>query len=257
MRNRSHMDHVPWDQDIILNEEELAAISNSVATFQLGENAEGNTFKRSGKIYADQTGDQEYLGALDLFIKEEQSHSAALGRFMDGQGIERLEKEWTDSIFRYVRRLAGLNVCITVLITAEIIAAVYYRALGNATRSPVLRAICGQILIDEAHHLQFQAATLAKERCSWHPIKRWLFIQLHRLLLALTVVVVWKEHRQVYRAGGMGFFQWAALTWSVLEDTLAIIHTANASGTFELPSPHSTPITHLPQLPSNLLATTS
>ena len=251
--NRNHMEHVPWQSDYKLSEFERTSIEKSIAVFQLGENAEGNGFKRSGKAYAQKTGDYEYLSALDLFIKEEQSHSASLGRFMEQQNIRLIKKEWTDSTFRFVRRLAGLNICITVLITAEIIAAVYYRALGQATRSPVLRAICGQILIDEAHHLKFQAATLAKERSSWHPVKRWFFRQLHRGFLLGTIVVVWKEHRQVYRAGQFGFFQWAAMTWAELERVLLTIDLGvreNAEGKFELPLPPDTPTTHVPGLPS-------
>ena len=209
--------------------------------------------KRAGRAYADRTGDFEYLNALKLFIEEEQNHSAVLGRFMAQQDIPQIEKDWTDSSFRFIRRMAGLNVCITVLITAEIVAAVYYRALGQATRSLVLRAICGQILIDEAHHLQFQASTLAKERSSWNPIKRWFFRQLHRVFLMGTIAIVWKEHRNVYRAGKFSFFQWVAMTWSVLEDVLLTIQSGTNTqpdGLLQLPMPPQTITTNIPGLPS-------
>lgn len=251
--NRNHMEHVPWDLEHRITDQERQTIAKSIATFQLGENAEGNAFKRAGRAYAEKTGDVEYLSALELFIKEEQNHSAVLGRFMEQQNIPLLKKEWTDSTFRVIRTLAGLNFCITVLITAEIVAAVYYRALGQATRSPVLRAICGQILIDEAHHLKFQAGTLAKERSNWNPLKRWFFRQLHRFLLLGTILVVWKEHRQVYRAGQFGFFQWVSMTWAELERVLLTIGLGvneNAEGVFELPLPPETPTTHVPGLPS-------
>lgn len=251
--NRKHMSHVDWKGDRSLSAAEFQSISKSIAIFQLGENAEGTAFKRAGRIYAQRTGDFEYLQALDLFIKEEQNHSAALARFMNHQQIPGIDKEWTDSTFRFIRRIAGLNVCVTVLITAEIVAAVYYRALGRATQSPVLRAICGQILNDEAHHLQFQASTLAKERLGWHPLKRWWFRQLQRLLMAGTLIVVWKEHRSVYRAGQFGFFQYAARTWSVLEDVLSAINAGmitNEAGKYALPTPEQTITTQVPGLPS-------
>ena len=251
--NRNHMEHVPWEKHLAITNEERQAIEKSIAVFQLGESSEGNSFVRAGRAYATKTGDFEYLNALKLFIKEEQNHSAVLGRFMAQQSIPMITNEWTDSGFRFVRKLAGLNVCITVLITAEIIAAVYYRALGQATCSPVLRAICGQILIDEAHHLQFQAATLAKERSTWHPIKRWLFRQLHRVFMFATILIVAKEHGKVYRAGGLGFFQWYAMTWSVLEDVLHAIKVGASQSTnrqFKLPLPPQTTTTHVPGLPS-------
>ena len=253
--NRNHMDHVPWDSDSPISAVEKQAISKSIAAFQLGENSEGNSFMRAGRAYAQRTGDHQYLDALRLFIKEEQSHSAALGRFMMSQEIPLIEKEWTDSSFRFLRKLAGLNVCISILLTAEIIAAVYYRALGQATNSPVLRAICGQILVDEAHHLRFQASILSKERMSWSPLKRWCFRQLHRFLLAGTILVVWKEHRSVYRAGNFSFFQWWSMTWAILEEVLLTISTGIESGRDEiqelrLPIPSDTPITLAPQLPT-------
>ena len=79
--NLDHMDHVPWGRDRPLNDSERRAISKSIAVFQLGENSEGNAFRRGGRVYATRTGDFAYLEALTLFIKEEQRHSAALGRF--------------------------------------------------------------------------------------------------------------------------------------------------------------------------------
>ena len=250
--NRNHMEHVPWHKDQAVTGDERRAIEKSIAVFQLGENSEGSSFIRAGRDYATKTGDFEYLNALKLFIKEEQNHSAVLGRFMAQQNIPSIQKEWTDSGFRLVRKLAGLNVCITVLITAEIIAAIYYRALGQATSSPVLRAICGQILIDEAHHLQFQAGTLAKERSIWNPLKRWFYRQLHRLFMFATILIVAKEHGRVYRAGGLSFFQWFAMTWSVLEDVLHVIKigTKQTDGEFKLPLPPQTTTTHVPGLPS-------
>ncbi len=251
--NRNHMSHVPWELNEPISDSQHKAIAQSIAVFQLGENSEGNSFLRAGKAYAQRTGDFEYLAALELFIKEEQNHSATLGRFMEQQNIPTIKKEWTDSTFRFLRKIAGLNVCITVLITAEIIAAVYYRALGQSTNSKVLRAICGQILIDEAHHLQFQASTLAKERLSWHPLKRWAFVQLHRIVLAGTILVVWKEHRSVYRAGNFSFFQWVSMTWAVLEDVLLTIQTGmtlGEGGEYGLPIPSQTPTTRFPGLPS-------
>ena len=235
--NLTHMDHLDWSSDQPIPEGEQRIIRKSIATFQLGENSEGNSFRRAGVEYADDTGDYEYLDALDMFIKEENRHSAVLAQFMRRHEIPKLEKEWTDTIFRFIRKLAGLNVCISVLLTAEVIAAVYYRALGRATSSPVLREICDQILIDEAHHLVFQAGTLVKQRRKWSNITRWGFAQLQRLLMAATILIVWREHGGVYRAGGYTFRAMATETWRVSEDVLLLI---NKSITGSLPSPGDT-----------------
>ena len=248
------MDHVPWESDAPLTPQERNAISKSIAVFQLGENSEGNSFMRAGKRYAEQSGDKKYLAALNLFIREEQRHSAVLGQFMDRQNISRIHKEWTDSSFRFIRKLAGLNICVAVLLTAEIVAAVYYRALGQATRSPVLRAICGQILVDEAYHLRFQAGTLAKAMMNWSPIRRWLFRQIQRLLLAGTILVVWKEHRSVYQAGQFSFFQWWSMTWSTLEEVLLTIQASRneRDDSLNLPLPDQTSHLLSPHLPTKV-----
>lgn len=238
-KNLNHMSRVPWKDEVILDGQQKNAIAKSIATFQLGENSEGNSFRRAGKKYAEETGDVEYLNALDMFIKEENRHSDVLARFMKSQAIAKLEQEWTDDIFRWIRKLAGLNICISVLLTAEIIAAVYYRALGQATHSPVLKAICDQILIDEAHHLVFQAGTLAKQRRKWSKPRRWLSSLTQQFLMLGTILIVWREHRQVYLAGGYSFLGMARETWEVFRETLQLIHDATLS---DLPLPNDTRI---------------
>jgi len=236
-QNLSHMDHIPWETDVDIPAHQSETIGRSIAAFQLGENSEDGTFRRSGQGYADETGDHEYLNTLDMFIKEENRHSDVLGRFMDRQSIPKIEQEWTDSTFRFIRKIAGLNVCISVLLTAEIIASVYYRALGRATDSPVLLAICEQILTDESHHLVFQASTLTKQRRNWSRFRCWTFKQLQRILMAGTICVVWYEHGAVYRAGGYSFSKMASETWTSLENVLRII-THGIEG--QLPTPSDT-----------------
>ena len=235
--NISHMDHIPWHKDQAISEDQKKAISHSIAVFQLGESSEGNSFRRAGELYANETGDYEYLHSLDLFIKEENRHSEVLARFMRQQGISELKEEWTDNIFRCIRKIAGLNICISVLLTAEIIAANYYRALGRATKSPVLRAICDQILIDEAHHLNFQACTLGKQRRSWSLVRRWFANMFQRSLMLGTIVLVWHQHGRVYRAGGYRFGAMAREAWACSNQVLAVI---NQSINNELPDPSDT-----------------
>lgn len=239
--NLSHMDHVPWQDDVDISDQENSAIAKSIATFQLGENSEGNSFRRAGTRYAEETGDFEYLKALDMFIKEENRHSDVLARFMERQDIPQLEQEWTDNVFRRIRKVAGLNICISVLLTAEIIAAVFYRALGRATRSPVLRIICDQVLIDEAHHLIFQAGTLAKQRRKWNPARRWFSNQFQNFLMLGTILVVWIEHRKVYLSGGYTFLAMARETWSIFREVMGQIRSATHG---RLPVPGDTRIPH-------------
>jgi hypothetical protein len=205
-RNASLLD-IPWHDACFLTREERCAVAASIQQFQLGEGARGRGFLRCGEAHARQTSDPHYVEALRLFIAEEQRHSAMLARFLNREGIPLLASHWVDSSFRKFRKLAGLEVCAAVLVTAELIALPYYRALHESTASPVLRAICRRILADEARHLQFQACTLARVRIGRGSAMRSLTSLAHLGFLAGTAAVVWFEHRRVFRCGGYSFIK--------------------------------------------------
>src|SRR5260370_35800493 len=83
---------------------------------------------------------------------------------MDRERIPRIGNLGLDCIFRWLRKLEGLEVCALVLVTAEVLAVPFYLALRDATRSHLLRLICMRILCDEAAHLNYQALTLGLVR---------------------------------------------------------------------------------------------
>lgn len=196
---------LPWDDTYRLSREERAAVARSVQQFQLGEGARGRGLLRRAEAYARRAGDPQFVSALRLFIAEEQRHSADLARFLTQQGIAVRPAHWVDTTFRKLRKGAGLEVCVGVLVTAELIAVPYYRALRDATESPLLRVLCRRILCDEAQHLRFQAATLARLR--WQ--RPWLLRRAtmigHQLFLLGTALVVWCEHRSAFCRGGYWF----------------------------------------------------
>jgi hypothetical protein len=152
----------PWNHEYKLSRAEARSIRKSIQQFQLGEGAEGRCLLKRGRAFAQTAADPYFVEALALFIKEEQRHSGQLLRFMEQQGIPALGGHWVDHVFRRLRVLAGLELELRVLVTAEIIAVPYYRALGRATGSELLRAICESILVDEAGHLRFQASMLSR-----------------------------------------------------------------------------------------------
>jgi len=149
--------------------------------------------------------DAEWLPALQLFIAEEQEHSKILGRYLDREGIPRLEAHWLDGIFRSLRKLAGLELCAAVLVTAETLAIPFYQALRDATRSPLLRAICVRILCDEAAHLRFQGLTLGLIRCPLGKRARAIRSLGHAVLFHGTALLLWQQHRRVFHSAGWSF----------------------------------------------------
>ena len=205
---------LPWERGAELTDEERDAIGSSLQDFQLGESSEGTYFRRSAQVYADAIGDPEYARAIDLFIREEGRHSRVLGAYLDLAGLPRLEKSWTDGVFRRLRRNMPLEVVISVLLTAEMIAMAYYRAMHDATKSPLLRRLCAQLLRDERMHLKFHCEQLASARKSR---SRWRLAMTHwtqRALLAGTCVVVWWRHAKAFRKGGFTFRR----LWRVTHD---------------------------------------
>lgn len=203
--NGDRAENLPWDDARRLTIAERRAVEHSIQQFQLGEGAEGRRLLARGHAHARAVCDPLFPEALLLFIREEQRHSAQLLRFMQLQGIAAVEKHWVDSVFRWVRVLAGLELELRVLVTAEIIAVPYYRALGGATRSRLLQALSAKILEDEAGHLRFQASMLSRISEGRSRTLHWLVWLAHRLFLVCTCCVVWVEHSSVFKAAGHSY----------------------------------------------------
>jgi hypothetical protein len=220
--NREKRMAIPWNAGRELSFAERETILSSLQQFQLGESSEGKRLIELAQEYAEKSGDWDYLGALRLFIKEEQTHAADLGRFMDEQGLAKLEAHPVDGIFRFLRRSMNLELAIIVLLSAEIVTISYYKALHDATESPSLRTICRQILKDEIQHLNFQTTTLGKLRRNRASFLLWLGHQAERLFFAGTLLVVWMGHAKAYQAGGFSFGKFFRANWGRFEHTLKL-----------------------------------
>ena len=205
LSNSSAGDDLPWDSSYKLTDEERRTIWKSIQQFQLGENADGRHLLARGKEWSHAARDPHFVSVLGLFIKEEQQHSRQLLRFMRRERIPELRSHWLDDVFRRIRILAGVELELRILVTAEVIAVPYYRALGTATESDLLHAISDSILADEAAHLRFQKSMLRRLGALRNPALRCMVWQAHRLFLVGTCCVVWFEHRGVFKAAGYSF----------------------------------------------------
>jgi hypothetical protein len=211
---------IPWQMGVELSDEEREAIATSVQEFQLGESSEGKHLIHAARAYVQRTNDPAYPHTLALFIAEENRHARDLGRFLDLAGIGRAQRAWPDSVFRWLRHRAGLELSISVLVTAEIIAKVYYAALRDSTRSIVLRLLCDQICHDEVMHVFFQTERLAILRRG----RNWMTLAAvslgHRILFGGACLVVWHKHGTAMRAGGVGFRCYWRECWREMRDAL-------------------------------------
>ena len=203
------------------------AIASSVQEFQRGESSEGGYLFQCAKEYATEVGDESYIEVIQLFIREEQRHARDLGQFLMLAGIPLIKRTWPDTVFRKLRHIGGLEVCISVLITAEIIAKVYYAALGRATQSMVLRHLCNRILDDEVSHVEFQAERLARMRKCRKTWVNELTHGLHCFLFFGTCFVVWWKHGRAIKNGGGGFRRFWRACWHEMDEALFLMDPHN------------------------------
>lgn len=196
--NQNRYAGLAWDDPHQLTARELRAVRVSLQTFQRGESSEGHfLYSRAKRL-----GDADYLAAMRLFIKEEQTHAAVLGRFLDQQNIPRLKGHWLDDIFRGLRRVLSLEHTLRVLLAAEVVAAVYYRALYQATSSGLLQQISRRIVLDEEMHLVFQCVALRQLAAGRGPVLGWVYRQAYRALMAGAGLAAYVNARAMLRAGG-------------------------------------------------------
>ena len=222
--NQTELDEIPWDQAIPPASPFRSALVASLQQFQLGENASGLHFLALARAHARATNDPDFPEAIALFIAEEQRHSALLARYLRRIEEPLLQQHWIHSVFRRIRHWAGLESKVTVLVTAEILAVPYYRAVMESTRCPALAAVCQRILREEAQHLLFQGNTLRRlqqQRPSWFVAATHL---VQEIFLAGTCLTTWFGHRRVFAAAGDGFLD----VWYTSRVVLAHVQRAAA-----------------------------
>jgi hypothetical protein len=197
-----HPGRVPRGLGDVLRPGELRLIASSISTFQLGEQSEGRTFLRAAERFARARQIPHLVRIIELLIREEQRHALLLQAFMQDHRMPLKRTDWTDRVFRHIRRLAGLHLYLSVLISAELIGNVYYRALESVTDCKRLQVLCRTIVSDELAHVGFESQLLLTLRAGRSAPLRILARSAHRIFFAGTAVVVWLTHRSVlHRAG--------------------------------------------------------
>jgi hypothetical protein len=197
-----HRRRVPRGLSDILKSDERQLIASSIATFQLGESSSGRTLLRAAERFARQKRVPHVVRIFELLIREEQRHASLLRSFMQDHRIPLKRADLTDRVFRLIRRLAGLQLYLSVLTCAELIGKVYYRALESATDCRRLRVLCRAIVSDELAHIGFETQLLFTLRAGRSAPLRALTHRAHRTFFAITAAVVWFTHRSVLcRAG--------------------------------------------------------
>ena len=217
--NRRRRINIDWTKSVTLCEGKRAAFTASLQRFQVGESGEGNHLKK----YAAQTGDDEYLQAIELFIAEENYHAQMLTRVLESLDAPLLHGHWSDAAFIVIRRFSGLHMELMILMVAELIAKRYYRALHDGSLDENLRAMCVQILRDENAHVAFHCDTLSRAFARHSVVRRvWTRFWWKRFYRLVCRIVAW-DHRGVLRAADVSSKEWMCATDEVFEQAARLI----------------------------------
>ncbi len=221
--NQVHRLQIDFSTEPELTPLERSLISPSIQSFQKGEASEGRFLLHHAKQYADRSHNPNYPETMKWFVLEENWHSSYLKKYMDYHQIPVARHSFPDDIFRLLRKIGGLRSEIVVLVTAEMIALSYYRALAECVDSPALKSICRQMLKDELPHIVFQSYTLYKLKS--HPLQKLLRI----LLMEVTMTVVWFCYKKVFQAGGYSYCRLASDCLGYLKQSIQIEETGTLS----------------------------
>lgn len=223
--NSRHRLQIDFTNEPELTSQEKSRILPSIQSFQKGEASEGGFLLCCAQRYARRSHAPEYLEAMKWFVQEENQHSAYLKKYMDYHQIPVRRRSFLDDIFRILRKTGGLKSEIIVLVTAEMIALSYYRAMAECTASPALKHICRQMLKDELPHIVFQSYTLYKLKT--RPLENLLRI----LLMEATMTAVWMSMKHVFQAGGYSYRRLAAESLGYLGQSINIAQNGTIART--------------------------
>lgn len=193
---------VDFSDEPELTDEEKKLIFKSIKAFQMGEHSDGVYLAELAKKFGKEHNEPYYAETMNLFIKEENFHSAYLAWYLKHHNEPKAKKNKLDKIFRDLRHNGKVFTEISVLVTAETIALSYYSALGNVADqigSKALRAICNQMLHDELPHIVFQTYTLS------HFGNKRSIRFFRRFVMECTTIAVYMMYGKLLKAGGYNY----------------------------------------------------
>ena len=193
---------VPAGLSDVLKDEERRLIARSIAIFQLCEQPEGTAVLRSARRFAEKHNAMELTRITELFVNEQQRHATLLRAFMEDHDIPRKETALTDFVFCCLRRIGRFETRLRVLVAAELIANVFYRALESVTANQRLKVLCRMLVADELAHIGLESQLLLTLRAHRPAIVRASARLLHKAFFTCAASAVYLTHRGVLRGAG-------------------------------------------------------
>ena len=218
-KHRKKLDLIHLDA---LSRADRAMIAPSIRAFSIGEASEGHHLSLCAQIYAVKSGWADYAKIMDCLIAEENYHSRLLKVFMASYQIRPGINSGLDTVFRFLRRRAGIECEVAVLVAAEMVAMTYYEALARVTNCQLLKTICAQMLHDERHHIVLQSVTLGKLNAGRPEAIREKLRNQRRILSRATAAALWDRYEAIFTAAGYTRGRFMASCMRTTEESIQI-----------------------------------
>ena len=216
---------VNWSVQPALTKIEKENILYSLKAWQLGETSDGSHLVAASVKYARTIHDIVYPESVQLFIREEQKHGSNLGKYIDLIGEQRVKKDWGDTLFRKIRYLnSSMELWTIAVIIVESAAQVFYKALHDATDCQLLKSICNDILIDEAHHIKFQNERLFIIFQKKNFYVKAISLLLYSILFFATIHAIWFGHGKTLKAGNINKKNFMRLMYFKFFKSMQFLH---------------------------------
>jgi len=220
---------INWALEPSISYDEKAKILYSLKAWQLGETSDGSHLLAAATRHAEKLNDPTYIDAVRLFIKEEQKHGSNLGRYIDLIGENRTKHDWGDTLFRKVRYFnTNMELWTIAVLIVESAAQLFYQALHDATNCQLLRSICRDILIDEAHHIKFQNERLHLIFNGKGIYSKAFSVGMYEMLFFGTIHAIWLGHKRVFIAGGISKLEFMRQMHYKFFNSLKYCHSLSA-----------------------------
>ena len=218
---------VDWSIKPKITNEEKSQILESLRSWQLGETSDGRHLLAAATKHAQKIGDPDYVEVVKLFIKEEQKHGNNLGTYIDQIGERRKKKDWGDSLFRMIRYFnTSMELWTITVIIVESAAQIFYKSIHDATNCKLLKSICHDILIDEAHHIKFQNERMHIIFQNKNFYSRAFSIGLYGLLFFATIHAIWFAHGKAMKAGGVPKSEFMQKMYYKFFNSMRFVHSS-------------------------------
>lgn len=214
-RNRTTFAEPPLDPDASPLPDGLRLpLAESLVVFQIGETGGGTRLmhyvRRTLRHQPDAL--EGYDLAVRLFVAEEQRHAQLLEKMVIYLGGTLLQKHWTNTVFRHLRTLFGMEFNIQILLTAELIAEAYYGMIYRRITDDAVRKCCHKILRDEMRHIAFHTGFFQERLANMpRPLRR-MWCMGFRACHGVTATVVAWDHRRLLQALGIARREFIRLT---------------------------------------------